>query len=72
MQLRKVKLLDRGKFGVSLRGAVWHGAGPHAHVIVRRDKGRWALERWDNAGRIAVFLDGEPLLTVRRMIGDVE
>ncbi|MGW3808285.1 SNF2-related protein [Micromonospora sp. NPDC005113] len=72
VQLRKVKLLDRGRFGVSLRGAAWHGVGPHAQVTLRRDKGRWSLERWDNAGRIAAPLDGDRLLIIRQMIGDAE
>ncbi|MGW3606531.1 SNF2-related protein [Micromonospora sp. NPDC005161] len=72
VQLRKVKLLDRGKFGVSLRGAVWHGVGPRAQVTLRRDKDRWSLERWDNAGRITAPLDGDRLLIIRQMIGDAE
>ncbi|WP_328415481.1 hypothetical protein OG470_23445 [Micromonospora sp. NBC_00389] len=72
IQLRKVKLLDRGRFGVSLRGAAWHGVGPHAQVTLRRDKGRWSLERWDNAGRITAPLDGDRLLIIRQMIGDAE
>ncbi|MEH0934251.1 DEAD/DEAH box helicase [Micromonospora psammae] len=71
-QLRKVKLLERGKFGVSLRGSAWHGVGPNVQVTVRRDKGNWSLERWNNSGRVTVPLDGEPLLGVRRMIGDLE
>ena len=71
-QLRKVKLLDRRKFGVSLRGAAWHGTGPHAQTTVRRDKDRWSLERQDAAGRIKMHLSGDRLLSVRRMLGDLD
>ncbi|WFE36633.1 SNF2-related protein [Micromonospora sp. WMMD975] len=71
-QIRKVKLLERGKFGVSLRGAAWHGVGPHAQVTVRRDKGNWSVERWNNAGKRTTPLASDRLLSVRRMIGDLE
>ncbi|MGC5021334.1 SNF2-related protein [Micromonospora sp. DT47] len=69
--LRKVGLLDRGKFGVSLRGAVWHSVGKHVQVTVRRDKDRWSLERWDKDGRVTGALEGDALLRVRRMLGDI-
>jgi hypothetical protein len=68
--LRKVGLLERGKFGVSLRGAAWHSVGKHVQVTVRRDKGRWTLERWDKDGRLVVALAGEQLLAVTRMLGE--
>ncbi|WP_146228156.1 SNF2-related protein [Micromonospora sp. S4605] len=68
--LRKVGLLERGKFGVSLRGAAWHSVGKHVQVTVRRDKGRWTLERLDKDGRLVVALEGEQLLRVMRMLGE--
>ncbi|MGR6320060.1 SNF2-related protein [Micromonospora soli] len=68
--LRKVGLFERGKFGVSLRGAAWHSTGRHVQVTVRRDKGRWSLERWDNDGRVVLELEGEALQSVARMLGE--
>ncbi|MEV5693054.1 SNF2-related protein [Micromonospora globbae] len=68
--LQKVGVFERGRFGVSMRGAVWHSQGRHAQVTVRRDKGRWSLERWDNVGRFIVELQGEALRAVARMLGE--
>ncbi|MFI7207740.1 SNF2-related protein [Micromonospora aurantiaca (nom. illeg.)] len=69
-QIRKVGLLDRGKFGVSLRGGAWHGTSRNVQVTVRRDKGRWTVERCDNYGRVVVELEGEALRTVAGMLGE--
>ncbi|MFG2109823.1 SNF2-related protein [Micromonospora chersina] len=69
-QLRKVGLFERGKFGVSMRGAAWHAAGRHVQVTVRRDKGAWTLQRWDKDGRVTVTLDGQALASVARMLGE--
>ncbi|MEU4772679.1 SNF2-related protein [Micromonospora sp. NPDC023644] len=69
-QLRKVGLFERGKFGVSMRGAAWHGAGERVEVTVRRDKGGWSLERWDKDGLVKAPLRGDSLTSVARMLGE--
>ncbi|KUL29234.1 hypothetical protein [Actinoplanes awajinensis] len=63
--LTKVGMFQRGRYGVSASGAVWHGAATNVQVTVRQERNYWSLERWDRYDRVTFPLDPHTVQTLR-------
>jgi hypothetical protein len=66
--LTKVGVMSLSDYGATWRDAVWHGAGPHVRVTIRRIGNVWTLERWDHLGRATFPLTGTFLIHVRTLL----